>query len=87
MTFSAAELDDIIEETNAGGTIFSPMNFMQCQKGVGRPKKKRFGAPSIVKRKETLLKMIKIITINVEEVALRGQRINRKMSLLPKSKN
>ena len=32
-------------------TVFSPMNFMQCERGVGRPKKRTFGAPSILKTK------------------------------------
>ena len=33
------------EETT--NTVFSPMNFMKCPRGVGRPKKKRFGAPKV----------------------------------------
>ena len=28
-------------------TVFSPMEFINCKRGVGRPKKKRFGAPNL----------------------------------------
>ena len=54
MTLSTAEFTEIIEgtETNA---IFSPMNFMNCEKAVGRPKKKRFGAPSVLKTKRNII--------------------------------
>ena len=56
LTLSTAELTEIIEgtETNAG-TIFSPMNFMNCEKAVGRQKKKRFGAPSVLKTKRNII--------------------------------
>ena len=30
-------------------TVFSPMTFVNCPRGVGRPKKKRFGAPKLQK--------------------------------------
>ena len=30
-------------------TLFSPMEFKNCPRAVGRPKKRRFGAPSILK--------------------------------------
>ena len=33
---------------------FSPISFLQCTRGVGRPKLKRFGAPSLIKSKRTL---------------------------------
>ena len=36
-------------------TIFSPMNFMHCERGIGRPKKRRFGAPSILKSKRNIV--------------------------------
>ena len=51
---TSAELDDLITENTTVNeirtetqpeTVFSPMNFMQCERGIGRPKKKRFGAP------------------------------------------
>ena len=33
-------------------TVFSPMELMNCPRGPGRPKKKRFGAPSVLKAPE-----------------------------------
>lgn len=45
-------IDDIESQKDADEyEIFSPMNFMHCTRGVGRPKKKRFGAPSLLKSK------------------------------------
>ena len=40
---------DEISVVRAEHTIFSPMDFMHCPRGAGRPKKKRFGAPSLLK--------------------------------------
>ena len=48
------ELNDIIID-NTPETVFSPMNFMQCERGIGRPKKKRFGAPSLLKTKRNVV--------------------------------
>ena len=39
------------EVPNVCANTFSPMEFMHCPRGVGRPKKKRFGAPSLLKSK------------------------------------
>ena len=68
------ELDDLITENtslneirtnNTTETIFSPMNFMQCERGIGRPKKKRFGAPSALKTKRNVVEDMN--TNNAEE--------------------
>jgi hypothetical protein len=67
---------------NTSETTFSPMNFMHCERGIGRPKKRRFGAPSILR---TLTP-----TMMKEKQRRRGgedqkdQGTNRKMNLLPR---
>ena len=61
---TSTELDDLITENTTVNeirtethpeTVFSPMNFMQCERGIGQPKKKRFGAPSLSKTKINVL--------------------------------
>ena len=44
----------IQEDLQERNTVFSPMDFMKCPRGVGRPKKKRFGAPKFTNKKFTL---------------------------------
>ena len=49
---SEDEISEMVTVTNNDGVeAFSPMNFMHCGRGVGRPKLKRFGAPSLLKSK------------------------------------
>ena len=45
----APEEIPIIVSEESECTTFSPINFMHCPRGIGRPKKKRFGAPSLLK--------------------------------------
>ena len=50
---SFEEINGIISEVAKSNevTTYSPIDFMHCPRGIGRPKKKRFGAPNLLKSK------------------------------------